>query len=516
MKKLILGPILGLETNNLYTVIFLTSNDIKSACITFNDDIVEAQQIGSISLGSHIVWRVEKQFEFKNKKQIVNYQVKCNEQVYTSQFNIQQWQFYIPAQNEKPRFAYCSCNGFSKSLLMIEPRQPYRMWGEMKKEHDKNSFSVLLMGGDQLYSDAIFAQVSYLNTTWKHLSREQKIRATISGETEREIDNFYSKLYIERWGGLVGGNTQKTQNIKDMAEILASIPSIMMWDDHDIIDGWGSYDERLNNCEIYQAIFSSAKRHFELLQIRGTQNKSLIGHGYKSDSLHYSMNIKFGDYTILVLDNRSERSLKTIMGDEHWSEIKAELEQCTVGNLLLMVAIPMVYRNIEWAEKYVDSTFWDDEITDDLKDHWRASAHLKEREKVITALWQNAQARYTQNPKYKTVILSGDVHVGGLGVIEDQVNKQTARIYQVISSGIVHPAPDIIQWTGIKQIIRNDTECLNWIENGNVLAYMWAIKGTEQVIRARNFVTLVADADNNLQASWTIEAKSESWSRKLD
>ncbi|HPE71554.1 MAG TPA: hypothetical protein PK018_05160 [Candidatus Competibacter sp.] len=41
---------------------------------------------------------------------------------------------------------------------------------------------------------------------------------------------------------------------------MASIPSIAMWDDHDIFDGWGSYDEERQNCPVYQGIYPIARR----------------------------------------------------------------------------------------------------------------------------------------------------------------------------------------------------------------------------------------------------------------
>ena len=65
-----------------------------------------------------------------------------------------------------------------------------------------------------------------------------------------QIEGFYEKLYLERW------------NIPVMSGIFASIPSVMMWDDHDIFDGWGSYPDDLQACDVYQAIFKSPSEKF--------------------------------------------------------------------------------------------------------------------------------------------------------------------------------------------------------------------------------------------------------------
>ena len=35
---------------------------------------------------------------------------------------------------------------------------------------------------------------------------------------------------------------------------MSSIPNVMMWDDHDIFDGFGSYDKELQTCPVFKVI----------------------------------------------------------------------------------------------------------------------------------------------------------------------------------------------------------------------------------------------------------------------
>lgn len=483
-NKLILGPILGLESDNVYSVIFVV-NSIKSAIVSFAEKNVDAQKIGDIFSGE--VWHAQLKIEQKTQGNNLNYTINCDGEAYSSQLDVLAWSFYIPGKEEKPKFAYASCNGFSDYKLMNTTENPYHLWEAMEAEHNTAPFSVLLMGGDQVYADSIWSVVESLKT-WNELGVEDKVKRQATVDMKKEIDSFYSELYVSRW------------NKPQVAKMLASIPSIMMWDDHDIFDGWGSYPEKLMTCPVYQAIYDAAKKHFELLQIRGHQNRSLIGNA--KNLQHYSMNVKFGKYTILVLDNRSERTLTQVMSPTHWEHIAKALDQSKEGDLLVMTAVPVVYRDFAAAESFVDSTPWEEEVTDDLKDHWRAKEHQGERQKLIMRLLDNARTR-----KGKTVILSGDVHVGCLGVIRDKRETSPINIHQVVSSGIVHPAPTYIQWLGILAITNDDTEYLD--ENRSITSDMLKPYGSNHYIRTRNFVTLLEGSDDKLWVNWIIEGKDK-------
>ena len=79
-------------------------------------------------------------------------------------------------------------------------------------------------------------------------------------------------------------------------------------------------------------------------------------------------------------------------------------------------------------------------LEDDLKDHWHSRSHKVERLRLIHRLLQFAEKKET-----RVTLLSGDVHVGAVGVIESQragsMNNHANVIHQLTSSGIVHPAP---------------------------------------------------------------------------
>ena len=59
-----------------------------------------------------------------------------------------------------------------------------------------------------------------------------------------EATFFYFTHYRQHWCS------------KHLADAFACIPQVMMWDDHDIFDGWGSYPHALLTCSVFQGTSS--------------------------------------------------------------------------------------------------------------------------------------------------------------------------------------------------------------------------------------------------------------------
>jgi PhoD related phosphatase len=487
-QALVLGPLLGLESDSLYTISFVTRADVKKAAVQCNGSTVAAIRIDDIPSGAF--WRAEITIKPQDVPQTLSYQVLLGNEVAQGVLPKTEWQFYVPSQSEKIKMAYASCNGFSDYKLMTSTEEPYRLWSELQKQHQDRPFSLFILGGDQVYADSIWTSVPTLKA-WNELGLKEKLKRNATKQMLSQIDSFYSKLYCERWARA------------ELAEPLATIPHIMMWDDHDIFDGWGSYPTDLQGCAVYQAIYQSALKYFKLFQLRSMNNTSLLNP--KANPEHYSLGLTFRGYQILGMDNRSQRTIPQIMGTAQWADINAYLDKCQQGDLLVMSGVPVVYRDFSFTEAALDATPWQEELTDDLKDHWRAKEHQGERARLIMRLLDNAKCRQksSENNKARTVILSGDVHVGCLGVIKDTRNNELVNVHQVVSSGIVHPAPSQLQWMGILTTTNDNMEYLD--ENRHIQAEMLKTYGAGVYLRTRNFVTLQEGTDSKLWVNWVCE-----------
>lgn len=482
MSTLNVGPILGLESDTLYTVCFSTAKTVNAVSVTANGKPYAAEAVGETV--SSTVWRAEISIPLANTGQFIAYQIKLDNELATCKNKRNEWVFYVPGKDEHPQLVYASCNGFSSLDLMHKTKEPYHLWQAMAEQHRQAPFALLIMGGDQLYGDSIWTSVRQLES-WNQKGHDEKVNFTPRLQLRQKINQFYDTLYQQRW------------NNEHMSLMLASIPSVMMWDDHDIFDGWGSYPPDLQGCRVFQAIFEAAKHHFELFQIRSRKNTSLLD----AQASHYAFAVKFRDYRILGMDHRAERTRQQVMSGEQWTLVKQYLnEEAACGHLLVMSGVPVVYRDFSFTEGVFEKTPWQEELTDDLKDHWRAKEHQGERARLIHCLLGNAEKR-KKNGNGKTVILSGDVHIGCVGVIHDM--KRELKVHQVVSSGIVHPAPSRLQWMGIMTVTNDREEYLD--EDKTIRIAMLTPFASDRYIRQRNYVTLQMGSDSKLWVNWESE-----------
>ncbi|MFJ3372918.1 hypothetical protein [Pseudomonas sp. NPDC086251] len=51
-------------------------------------------------------------------------------------------------------------------------------------------------------------------------------------------------------------------------DAIARIPTVMMWDDHDIFDGWGSYSPAMQHCELFKVMMRHARKAFWVFQMQ--------------------------------------------------------------------------------------------------------------------------------------------------------------------------------------------------------------------------------------------------------
>ena len=401
------------------------------------------------------------------------------------------WSFTAPARAERPRSAYASCNGFSSLKAMKSVDDKYALWRDLAAEHDKAAYHLLLLGGDQIYADSMWESIGELEA-WNDLRPAKADAAPFSGELAAKIDDFFFDLYLKRWAQ------------PDLGAALSSVPTLMMWDDHDIFDGWGSYSPQRQNSPVFQGIYASARRWFRAFQLHLGPH---AGPEFLAPAPNLTYAHRIDDLAFLVLDLRSERCAAHVMSPGAWAAAFAWLEgQVGVRHALVLTSIPVIYPELTAVQDLLGRIPGQQELEDDLRDHWCSRVHQGERLRLIHRLLDFSRAQ-----RARVSILSGDVHVAGLGLIEDRRAPEGLTIAQVISSGIVHPPPPAIVALALGGLMGD----LGELDRG-ISASMQRLPGSKRrLICARNWLSLEPDdagawpSRGRLWMKWRVEGDEE-------
>ena len=307
-----------------------------------------------------------------------------------------------------------------------------------------------------------------------------------------QLADFFRGLYPNRWSQAA------------VAEALATIPTLMMWDDHDIMDGWGSYEKKLHECDVYGAIFASAKETFALYQqqIGPGESHPLVLPGQP----HFSFGCRIGPLAILALDMRSERTEAQVMGPQSWKAVYDWLDALPKAadggpkHLFIMSSIPVVYPDFSMLEAALGIFPGRQELEDDLKDHWTSVPHRQERLRMIHRLLD-----FSAKNACRVTLLSGDVHVGAIGTVRStraSADDSSMRVItQLTSSGIVHPAPPGMVLFFLENVTGKDMS-----DDRDISSEIVEIPGTRNhFIGARNWLALAPDAEHRYWANWHAE-----------
>lgn len=388
------------------------------------------------------------------------------------------YRFFIPSKTTNFNTISFSCNGFSLSVDTTKFKGS--LWFDILKKHEKIHYHVMLGGGDQIYSDGIKL---YCNAFKKWLGTKDpisKYSQKLTPEFSAELDNFYLNEYLEWYGyGYWKGSKPESKTTQRCFPIaMSTIPSINIFDDHDIIDGFGSYSHNFMNTEIFSGVGKAAYKYYMIFQhhvsideqdaylddpvwVLGANKGEYIGE--KSHSVFSRLGPSMG---VLGLDCRTERKLKEICSEKTYDivfeRLRHEVETQKLDHLLLMLGVPIAYPRLVWLEWLFSSKFLaplkylskkgfisrglvnefngDVEVLDDLNDHWCARHHKKERNYLVAQL-QNFGAKHG----IRITILSGDVHLAAIGRFKSKIHTHhlTSSHESENENVLAHPETDV-------------------------------------------------------------------------
>ncbi|GMW03115.1 MAG: hypothetical protein AMXMBFR84_42510 [Candidatus Hydrogenedentota bacterium] len=370
------------------------------------------------------------------------------QRVYLGQDDLRRFRTMPPDESLSPiSFGFYSCNRpfdvgtFGKTLvsnielwdMFLEAldRHSGRNASSVSGETSPRDLRFVIGGGDQVYVDGIETL-----DIWKYLNK--KMRLGPKGAllpTKADMVSWYRDIYRGYWG------------FPAFQQVHSNYPTYMIWDDHEIHDGWGSYDWSDDKALVKRFLPSLGSRKSPLtiqqgreLAERMVETAKLVyeeyehSHNPKTPKNQYDYGFYAGPCAFYVLDGRGVRDLSRpshrILGKEQHSRFREWLGLPSTRSkpfLFVVSAVPVFHlRAILGKEKLVSKL---GTLADDLRDSWENELNEEERSELLETLFE-ATTR-----GQRVSILSGDVHVAAAFSVR---SPSGGVLYQLTSSAITY------------------------------------------------------------------------------
>lgn len=222
------------------------------------------------------------------------------------------------------------------------------LWAQLRDQHvmtteaDGNAADMLVHIGDQVYADEAFAE-------GMNLCRD--MRAAAPEACAQAIVELYREIYRRTW------------NQHACRTVLSNVPNLCIWDDHEIRNDFGSYDEDRDRGSDTFFVASMARVAYHEYQrqlwddmddvLPGRAGRPLCAAVDGPDNCEASLHV-FGSFALLLLDQRGGRTFgfeagydRPFLGRAQWELIEAALASdgtlANVQHLVLASTIPLVY-----------------------------------------------------------------------------------------------------------------------------------------------------------------------------
>ncbi|CAM3839343.1 alkaline phosphatase D family protein [Aeromonas bestiarum] len=301
----------------------------------------------------------------------------------------------------------------------------------------------IIGGGDQIYVDC--QDNKYFPDIWEWLqdNKDELIKTyTLNGELHSPSLNAYL-LSLYRWYYRV------YWKFPHMQEIFSRTPQYMIWDDHEIMDGWGSRtnEERLeilaryfkhDDPEIDQQLVDSMWRaariaYFEYAHSHNPPTNTTISKLEDPEKCIWDYNFIKGTTPFYVLDLRGHHNVENtrnrLLGDAQVDRFLAWLNTEPVKkSKIVFVVSPVPF--VHWKAMVQTAGSLIGSLKDDLMDEWDHWTNHDERDFLLDKIFEdfNAEGR-------TLVFLSGDVHCAAAFRLQHRTYRK-ANVFQVTSSAI--------------------------------------------------------------------------------
>jgi hypothetical protein len=216
--------------------------------------------------------------------------------------------FWVPAKGQPMNIMFHSGNGFSPGVDSSKLCGPDPLWRDVLNEHQTRPFHVMIGGGDQIFNDKVTAESLHFQEWLKIKDPSEKYGTTLNAELKAELETSYLENY-SRWF---------SQGLFSLAN--SQIPMVNIWNDHEILEGFGSYPDEFMSSAVISGLGNIAFKYYLLFQHHSVPEETEVdepswlfgaepGPYINQCSRHLFMSLGDG-ITFLGLDCRTERMVR--------------------------------------------------------------------------------------------------------------------------------------------------------------------------------------------------------------
>jgi hypothetical protein len=335
-----------------------------------------------------------------------------------------------------------------------------------------------ILAGDQVYAD----------------DAEAKVLKEDSPEERRKL---YFNIYKRFWDDV------------NYRRVLCRVPAVVMWDDHDITDGWGSREDSFQSKmsdqvkDEWKRLFDTAKEMFGIMQ--ASRNPDPLAKEFGFDTC-----FRVGKAGFVIADLRTNRNIRysseqrdgkkvwigRVWRPEQLDAIKkwVDRERDNLDTLFFVSTVVFSHgapsveqyilkiwfrvidivnvadrlrifkRPLQWFNSKVG------DLRDDINDSWGSEANQREAGRVLDFLFDLENPPKNANPNMalssqfekkplNVIILSGDIHTPGYSTIYS--SKPEHQMKAVVPHIVATPvAYEPFSWVG-EAIFRHLTKVVN-------------------------------------------------------
>ena len=316
------------------------------------------------------------------------------------------------------RIAHTSCNGEEHGDMDRDPVERNALWARLVAELETNPVSLLLQGGDQIYADEI-THGHHLSENWPERIPRDPSRADLLTLATHLREGFLQR-YLANYAD------------PNIAHVMARVPSLMQWDDHDICDGWGSLRRSRTYSPVGQCLFTCAREAALLFQ-HGTVDGDLPDRFADPSGMHLGWSLLLPGLRIIAPDLRGERTRREILSARAWQWLEDLSRRPHKGRTLVMSSVPLLGPRLSLLELVMVLIPSMQKYEDDLRDQWQSRAHRDSWRHMLTLM-----RRMAAPSDQAVTVISGEIHLATRAEMKMGADR---TLHQLVTAGMAHRPP---------------------------------------------------------------------------